>query len=106
MSIRWYALTPTGLPVYCHGETVIFHAPTKLEATALIVERWPGRLGLKAMSVCEYEAVQELESAARRAKARDDALLAYAKALPVPEDDREEGQFTLCADPAMWRAVA
>jgi len=106
MNIRWYALTPTGLPVYCHGEPVIFRADCKLDAIQLIVERWPGRFGLTAQSVCEFEAKREMDSAAKRAKAYDDALLAYAKTLPVPEDDEDEGQFSLCADPAMWRAVA
>jgi hypothetical protein len=105
VSIRWYALTPTGLPVYCHGEPVIFHAPCKLDAIQLIVERWPGRFGLKAMSVCEYEAVQEMTSAATRAKAHDDALLAMVKTWPVPEDEEDEGQYSLCADVAMWRAA-
>ena len=105
MSIRWYALTPTGLPVYFNGSPVIFHADCKLDAIRLIVERWPGRIGLKAMSVCEYEAVEEMTSAAKRAKAMDDRLLAYAKTLPVPEEYDEADQFTLCGDSNFWRAA-
>lgn len=105
--IRWYALLPDAerLVSPISAAPYVFDAPAKLEAFAYCARVWPEKW-LAPMSVCEYEAAAEMKSAAQRAKAYDDALLAYARTLPVPEEyDLDEQQMSLCRDGAFWAAA-
>ena len=104
----WYAIhlgtsEPMVSPI--SHQPFVFNACDKDEAERYVSRVFPYRL-VEPMSVCEYEAMWSIERAAIRAKERDDALLAYAKTLPVPEEYDEPDQMTLCSDAAMWSVAA
>ena len=106
--IRWYALDahngePRISPI--SRQPYVWEAPDKAAAQAHIDRCLPFAF-LAPMSVCEYEALQELASAARRAKAYDDALLAFAKTLPIPTDPEDDRQASLCGDVLFWKSEA
>lgn len=106
--IRWYAIDATTgdrLFSLLSGDPVIFGAPDKWEAQSHIDKCFPA-LGLKARSVVEFDALRELVSAATRAKAWDDFLMARAKTWPVPSDPDDDEQGSLLDNVAFWMQVA
>jgi hypothetical protein len=105
---RWYAIDPFNGERHISplsGAPYIFDARVKADAIEHLALHL-SHLNAVPMSVCEYAVVRDHRSAAVRAKAWDDLIMARAKTWPIPADpDEELGQLSLCADVEMWRAA-
>jgi len=100
--IRWYAINPLTNQRHLSAlsdNPVIFYAPDKPSARAYLDEHLPS---CTPMSVVEWEAVREMESAARRFLDSCDRDRARAIAREMAEGVLLTGQGDLLAVDAPW----
>ena len=106
--IRWYAvgeLSGDRLVSPLSGEPVIFDAPDKSAAMAHVAKCFPAH-SLKPQSVVEWEALREMESAAKRFLDASDKQLAEMRARDEMVREMATGQCELLTMPAVWRERA